>query len=106
MNAELIRGIDTVISGLALIKNALATEEVSKPVAVETTPVKGDESTSTINGYSKEQIEGMKYNEFKKFAAQLGVKCTGTRSEIMEHHPRNILYREKQEKDTKNLQNQ
>lgn len=84
MNAELIRGIDTVISGLALIKNALATEEVSKPVAVETTPVKGDESTSTINGYSKEQIEGMKYNEFKKFAAQLGVKCTGTRSEIME----------------------
>lgn len=26
----------------------------------------------------------MKYNEFKKFASSLGVKCTGTRDEIME----------------------
>ena len=107
MNAELIKGIDTVINGLTLIKNALTADEtvsktfdkvvaeVAEPVTVTTettTPVVTAEPVKTspksndfvgINGYSKEQIEGMKYNEFKKFAAQLGVKCTGTRSEIM-----------------------
>lgn len=106
MNAELIKGIDTVINGLTLIKNALTADEtvsktfdkvvaeVAEPVTVttETTPVVTAEPVKTspksndfvgINGYSKEQIESMKYNEFKKFAAQLGVKCTGTRSEIM-----------------------
>lgn len=103
MNAELIKGIDTVINGLTLIKNALTdettskvfdkvVEEVVEPVTPETTPVVMAEPVKTspksndfvgINGYSKEQIESMKYNEFKKFAAQVGVKCTGTRSEIM-----------------------
>lgn len=88
MNAELIKGINAVIEGLTVIKNSL-TEESVKPideVVTQTNVVEevSPNSEETINGYTKEQIEGMKYNEFKKFAAQLGVKCTGTRSEIME----------------------
>jgi len=88
MNAELIKGINAVIEGLTVIKNSL-TEEIVKPVDEVVTQTNVVEEVSpnseeTINGYTKEHIEGMKYNEFKKFAAQLGVKCTGTRSEIME----------------------
>lgn len=88
MNAELIKGINAVIEGLTVIKNSLTEESVMSvdEVLTQTNVVEevSPNSEETINGYTKEQIEGMKYNEFKKFAAQLGVKCTGTRSEIME----------------------
>ena len=104
MNTELIKGIDIVINGLTVIKNALTAEDVpvpesinkvvvqSEPVAVEATPVvtsepikisSNSDDAVDIGGYTKREIKDMKYNDFKKFAASLGVKCTGTRSEIM-----------------------
>lgn len=101
--AEIIKGIDWTIEGLNQIKDALVAEEVvespkttgvanvakNAPVVeeevIEETP---DEVMKDLEGakcqFDVEQLKSMKYNEFKKFAASLGVKCTGTRDEIME----------------------
>ena len=76
-NAEFIKGIDEVISGLSKIKNAVSEKSVETPsVAPTTTPTEGET-------YTVEQLNAMKYNAFKTYAASLGVKCTGTRDEIM-----------------------
>lgn len=82
-NAEIIKGIDMTITGLNAIKNALGAEKTESvsPAKVET-PV--TDAPVTADGVlSVEQMNAMKYNEFKKYAASLGVKCTGTRDEIM-----------------------
>lgn len=82
-NAEVIKGIEMTINGLNAIKNALGAEKTESvsPAKVET-PV--TDAPVTADGVlSVEQMNAMKYNEFKKFAASLGVKCTGTRDEIM-----------------------
>ena len=95
-NAEIIKGIDMTIAGLESIKNALvgvdktetpksktvskkAQEEVINPPVEET-----EGSAEVVGKFDVEQLKSMKYNDFKKLAAQLGVKCTGTRDEIME----------------------
>lgn len=101
-NAEIIKGIDLTIEGLTAIKKALtrtpaSTEDVEAPKAVTkkekaqkeepmNPPVEETvESAEVVVGkFSAEQLNSMKYNEFKKLAASLGVKCTGTRDEIME----------------------
>lgn len=110
-NAEIIKGIDLTIEGLTAIKNALAVAEgavaptpveaeapKSKSVArrekaqkeeeVMNPPVEETEGSATeeavVGKFSVEQLKSMKYNDFKKLAASLGVKCTGTRDEIME----------------------
>ena len=76
-NAEFIKGIDEVISGLSKIKNAVSEKSVETPsVAPTVTPTEGET-------YTVEQLNAMKYNAFKTYAASLGVKCTGTRDEIM-----------------------
>lgn len=78
---KVIAGIDEVIRGLNDLKVALAdsaTPEVATAV-VSTIADSGD----MYGGYTAEQLNSMKYNEFKKVAASLGVKCTGTRDEIM-----------------------
>ena len=73
--AKVIEGINATIEGLNLIKNALASDNEE----VSSTP------TTTVTGkFSREQLEKMKFNDFKKLAASLGVKCTGTREEIIE----------------------
>lgn len=108
-NAEIIKGIDLTIEGLTTIKKALlvadgavapATAEVEAPKSKSVArrekaqkeepmnpPVEETEGSATeavVGKFSVEQLNSMKYNEFKKFAASLGVKCTGTRDEIME----------------------
>ena len=76
-NAEFIKGIDEVISGLSKIKSAVSEKSVETPsVAPTVTPTEGET-------YTVEQLNAMKYNAFKTYAASLGVKCTGTRDEIM-----------------------
>ena len=75
--AEVIKGIDMVVEGLSVFKKGLEDDVVSTQDIVATSEVTAD------GEYSVEQLEGMKYNEFKKYAAKLGVKCTGTRDEIM-----------------------
>ena len=96
--AEVIKGIDLTIEGLTTIKNALITDgaeaPASKPVAkkekaqkeVMNPPVEETEGSAEVmtGKFDIEQLKSMKYNDFKKLASQLGVKCTGTRDEIME----------------------
>lgn len=71
---EVIKGLNVAIEGLATIKNAL---EVSEKV--DTTSA----DKPITARFDKEELAKMPYNEFKKLAASLGVKCTGTRDEIM-----------------------
>lgn len=95
--AEIIKGISTTIEGLETIKNALMTEVEETPKSKSTAKreeimksavapaVEETEDNTEIKGhFDVDQLNSMKYNEFKKLAASLGVKCTGTRDEIME----------------------
>lgn len=93
-NVEIIKGIEMVVEGLETIKKFLATTngavEVPKKSVekkdVEKTPVEEPEVKDAIETgkFDVEQLNSMKYNEFKKLASSLGVKCTGSRDEIME----------------------
>lgn len=97
-NAEIIKGIDLMLQGLNTIKAELVKggecncnkvlEFPAKEVkAQKETPVVEDSQDSAevmVGKFDVEQLNSMKYNEFKKLAASLGVKCTGTRAEIME----------------------
>lgn len=97
---EIIKGIEMTVEGLNTIKLALGemtpdpkAEVESKSVARRKAaqaeePLTTDEEMKDLEGavchFDVEQLQSMKYNEFKKLAASLGVKCTGTRDEIME----------------------
>lgn len=96
-NAEIIKGIDLTIEGLTTIKNALmVTDEAEAPKSKSVAkrekaqaepmnpPAEETEGSAVIGKLDVKQLKAMKYNDFKKLAAQLGVKCTGTRDEIME----------------------
>jgi hypothetical protein len=83
-NAEVIRGIDMTISGLNIIKSALGAIETTTPVAqVMNEPVE-EKKITDVPKFDAGTLSTMKYNEFKKYAAQLGVDCKGTRDEIMQ----------------------
>lgn len=86
--AEFIRGIDLTVDALTIIKNALVAEETAAPApktkkgsTPDITPA--DAPAAPTGKFDVEQLNAMGYNDFKKFAASLGVKCTGTRDEIM-----------------------
>lgn len=87
---EVIKGIEETIKGLEHIKTALCEVEKVVPfpsndVKVEKeVPTTEENNTISVGKFDVEQLSAMKYNEFKKFASSLGVKCTGTRDEIME----------------------
>ena len=102
-NAEIIKGLDLTIEGLTAIKKALEVADatmVPTPVAEAPSkkekaqneapmnpPVEENEGSATeavVGKFDVEQLNSMKYNEFKKLSSSLGVKCTGTRDEIME----------------------
>ena len=92
---EIIKGIDMTIAGLEAIKSALGAEEivapakktVGKSVEKSETPAMNEpvaQEAPVVGKFDVEQLKSMKYNDFKKFAAQLGVDCKGTRDEIMQ----------------------
>lgn len=88
-NVEVIEGIELVIKGLNMIKTQLESEqeEVDGFVNVDDTDLKDDseyEGDTEEGEYTIQELKDMKYNEFKKLAAQLGVKCTGSRDEILD----------------------
>ena len=87
-NVEVIEGIELVIKGLNMIKTQLESEqEVDGFVNVDDTDLKDDseyEGGTEEGMYTVQELKDMKYNEFKKLAAQLGVKCTGSRDEILD----------------------
>lgn len=84
--AKVIEGIAKAIEGLTLISNALS-EEGDAVVVNMNAPVEAPVDTSETSDtpiYDMATLKSMKYNEFKKLAAGLGVKCTGTRDEILD----------------------
>lgn len=101
-NAEIIKGIDMTIEGLKTLRTAVIgvdeTADVEQPktsksVARRTKVQKEEpamnapeetEGEAVVGKFSEADLRAMKYNDFKKLAASLGVKCTGTRDEIME----------------------
>lgn len=68
------------------VKEAVSPDEVSStPVYEEDTKAPVESTDETLyGGYTVEALNAMRYNEFKKVAAVIGVKCTGTRQEIMD----------------------
>lgn len=86
-NAEIIKGIDLTLEGLKTIREALTGDEVAPKTALKSEPdTAKKEEAPVLEGtleFDVEELKAMKYNEFKKLAASLGVKCTGTRDEIM-----------------------
>ena len=100
-NVEIIKGINMTIAGLEAIKTALENGEVEAPVTEKTpakktvakgkvqkeepmnAPEENEGAVEVAGKFDEEQLRNMKYNDFKKFAASLGVDCKGTRDEIM-----------------------
>ena len=99
-NVEIIKGINMTIAGLEAIKTALENGEVEAPAkktvakgkAQKEEPMNAPEenegAVAVAGKFDEEQLRNMKYNDFKKFAASLGVDCKGTRDEIMARSPR------------------
>ena len=85
-NEEIMKGLNMAIGGLSMIREALLEQDsVSSPVAVWKSekveePLEVVETSEDLRA----SLQHMKYNEFKKYAASLGVKCTGSRDEILE----------------------
>lgn len=99
MNKEIIEGINKVIEGLSVLRDSLGESGVESKSSTMAAPKKSEVSGKSLpnpkekdsaaekNGsttYTVSELEGMKYNEFKKLASSLGVDCKGTRAEIME----------------------
>lgn len=85
-NAELMKGLDMTIEGLSMIREALLGQDsVSSTVTVGKSE-KVEEPLEVVDTAEdlRASLQRMKYNEFKKYAASLGVKCTGSRDEILE----------------------
>lgn len=95
-NAEIIKGIERTIEGLNTIKGALlaSDEKVAEKKEVKKETKKAEpkveetaetaETVATDKTYTMAELNSMKYNEFKKLASTLGVKCTGTRKQILD----------------------
>lgn len=100
-NAKINEAIDMIINGLEALKDVLAVssdsgsdekaapkkavakKEVTKPVAKKAAPVEEEDSNDNEQTFTRAELKGMKYNDFKKTAASLGVDCKGTRDDIM-----------------------
>ena len=81
MNAKIIEGLKSIDEGIRLILSECTESESpkasNKSVEVEQTP---DEKA--IVELTREQLEGMTYNNIKKLAKERGVSAVGNRDEI------------------------
>lgn len=98
MNAQIIEGLKAIRKGIDTIieawdnnlvgyaedpaivkeeKEATPKQEVKAPVTRPT-----DEKQGTPNTVTREQLEGMTYNNIKKLAKELGISAVGNRDEI------------------------
>lgn len=81
-NEEFIRGLKVMNSGIDIILSSLI-NEITESDEVSAVAKEKQETKTSGDTYTTAQLKGMRYNEFKKLASTLGVKCTGTRDEIM-----------------------
>ena len=83
---ELIKALSKIEEGIADVKNILSAESSDsiKTEPKEESSVEEPVSESDDNSFSRDELMNMKYNDLKKLGKTLGVKCTGTREEIVE----------------------
>lgn len=84
MNVKVIGAIRAVRDGLTALINELedGVDIVESAPVVEETPKKAVVEEKLTGTISEEQLEGMTYNELKKFAKSIGVPATGSRDEL------------------------
>lgn len=109
--SELVKGLELIIEGATLIKEQLLNGEVEAEVTPDNLPfpsneeepkedkkvgkkstakksvkkeAEQEEPQGEVSQYTKEYLDGLKYNELKQLGASLGVRCTGKRDEITE----------------------
>ena len=88
-NAKIIEALNVTINGLSMLRDELQngqtaqTTEAPTKTEVMNTPVEDNTAEVSADSIDVEALKKMKYNEFKKYASQLGVDCKGTRDEIM-----------------------
>ena len=87
-NAKIIEALNVTINGLSMLRDELAnadnTAVDTKAVAEAPMNPPVDDTEVSADSIDIEALKKMKYNEFKKYASQLGVDCKGKRDEIME----------------------
>lgn len=90
MNAKIIEGLKAIREGIDLIlEEAEAVTPVSKQkeekkseaVVTQNAPKK-EENSANVNTVTREQLDGMTYNNIKKLAKEMGISAVGNREEI------------------------
>lgn len=92
---ELIKALSKIEEGIADVKNLLIADEQvetahgtsAKKDTVEEVSTQSNEDETEVqsNGaYTREDLLAMKYNDLKKLGKEIGIKCTGTRDEIID----------------------
>ena len=92
---ELIKALSKIEEGIADVKNLLIADEQvetahstsAKKDTVEEVSTQSNEDDTEVqsNGaYTREDLLAMKYNDLKKLGKEIGIKCTGTRDEIID----------------------
>lgn len=91
MNKSIIKGLEMIKDGIELI---LKNEEVEADTAVaKSVPEKTAKVSKSVSAksddkvsseYTKEELDGMSYNDLKKLAKELGITAVGNRKEITE----------------------
>lgn len=94
MNAKIIEGLIAVRKGIDLILEGYSVAETPAEPTEKTTEVKTEkdtpkveavpeEKTAPSNGsFTREQLDGMTYNNIKKLAKELGLSAVGNREDI------------------------
>lgn len=88
-NKKIIEALNVTINGLSMLRDELQNGQTSQTTEAPTktevmnTPVEEKTAEVSADSVDVESLKKMKYNEFKKYASQLGVDCKGTRDEIM-----------------------
>ena len=92
---ELIKALSKIEEGIADVKNLLITDEQVATAqnesakkdtkeAVSTQSNEGETELQSNGTYTREDLLAMKYNDLKKLGKEIGIKCTGTRDEIID----------------------
>lgn len=95
MNAKIIEGLKAVRGGIDLILEGYEEDKIVSTSAKEVAPVKAEQKeepkteakkeapvVASDKTYTREQLDGMTYNNIKKLAKDLGISAVGNREEI------------------------
>ena len=92
---ELIKALSKIEEGIADVKNLLLLDDqvetaqnisakIDTKEEVSTQSNEDDTEVQSNGAYTREDLLAMKYNDLKKLGKESGIKCTGTRDEIID----------------------